>query len=154
MNSSGNNVNELKKEIRSLKKKINDLIELCKAGGVHEEIIFRTLQNTNNSSKRFANQEARFIEHQARNENQARNEQKALSKLQEDRILQQSKIQEEARKAQQARNAQQFTSKSYNNRSSRHAKELELDRLFYLYSMGHLNNDEYVRLKKNVEQGI
>ena len=65
MNSSGNNVTELKKEIRSLTKKIEDLIVLCKACGIAEEMIFRTLQN-NNSSKRIANQEARFIEEQAR----------------------------------------------------------------------------------------
>ena len=49
MNSSGNNVDELKKEIRNLKKKISDLIDLCKSAGVHEEIIFRKLQNNNNS---------------------------------------------------------------------------------------------------------
>ena len=105
MNSSGNNVAELKKEITSLKKKISDLIELCKSHGLHESIVLRTLQNNNNSSKRIANQQARFIEQQARNEKQARNAQQALSKLQEARFLQQSKIQEEARKAQQARNA-------------------------------------------------
>jgi hypothetical protein len=81
MNSSGNNVDELKKEIRSLKKKINDLIELCKAGGVHEEIIFRTLQNNNNSSKRFANQQeqAKLKEYfEQQRKQQARNAQNDL----------------------------------------------------------------------------
>ena len=46
-------------------KKIKDLIELCKSCRIDEEIIFRTLQN-NNSSKQIANQQARFIEEQAR----------------------------------------------------------------------------------------
>ena len=64
------NSSELKKEIRSLTKKINDLIELCKSCGIAEEIILRTLQNNNNSSKRIANQQARFIEQQARNAQQ------------------------------------------------------------------------------------
>jgi hypothetical protein len=67
MNSSGNNVVELKKEIKSLNQKILNLIALCQSCGIHESIINRTLQNNNNSSKRIANQQARFIEQQARN---------------------------------------------------------------------------------------
>ena len=70
MNSSGNNVVELKKEIKSLNQKINKLIDLCQAFGLDESIIYRTLQNNNNSSKRIANQQARFIEQQARNAQQ------------------------------------------------------------------------------------
>ena len=70
MNSSGNNVVELKKEIKSLNQKIKKLIELCQACEIDESIIYRTLQNNNNSSKRIANQQARFIEQQARNAQQ------------------------------------------------------------------------------------
>lgn len=72
------NSSELKKEIKSLNNKIKNLIELCKACGIDESIIFRILQNNNNNSKRIANQQARFIEQQARNGNQARNANQAL----------------------------------------------------------------------------
>jgi len=49
MNSSGNNIAELKKEITSLKKKISEFIELCKLYKIDEERIFRILKNNNNS---------------------------------------------------------------------------------------------------------
>ena len=47
-----------------------------------------------------------------------------------------------------------FNKNHINSRSKSKAIDLELDRLFYLHSMGYLNNDEYYRLKRNAEEGI
>jgi len=52
MNSSGNNITELEKEIRSLNKKISNFIELLKSCVIDEKLIIRTLQNNNNNSSK------------------------------------------------------------------------------------------------------
>lgn len=131
MNSSGNNVTELKKEIKSLNKKIQNLIELCKACGIDENIILRTIQNKNNSSKRIANQQARFIEEQARNANQARNE------------LQ-------ARNAQKARNANQDLAKR--KKEVQDYIEQKKEDLFFKYRSNFINGRELQKELQNLEE--
>lgn len=121
MNSSGNNVTELKKEIKSLNKKIQNLIELCKACGIDENIILRTIQNKNNSSRRIANQQVRFIEEQPRNANQARNEQ-------------------QARNAQKARNANQDLARR--KKEVQDYIEQKREDLFFKYRSNFINGRE------------
>ncbi len=141
MNSSGNNVDELKKEIRILKKKISDLIDLCKSAGVHESTIeIRLKKYNNNSSQQFANQQASFA-------------QKALLKLQQARFEQQAKIQEEARKR---------TEKSESNLKRKEEMQLRLrlrgeeerkrnlNQLLSIWEQGLIDNKEHNNESRNI----
>jgi len=142
MNSSGNNVAELKKEIKSLKKQIIDLIELCKSYGLHENIVLRTLQNNKNSSQQFANQQASFA-------------QKALLKLQQARFEQQAKIQEEARKRTEKSESNLKRKEEMQSRLRREKEEerkRNLNQLYNNWSEGLIDKKEYNNALRNINR--